>query len=87
VVGELQSWRQEFEGTVHDLKLKVDKLAKYWDRSLLDNDTASTGVISHVPPSSEQTTAHPSVGTTTARPSRHHVKTMPRVDGVGGKLP
>jgi hypothetical protein len=85
--GELQSWHQESEGTVHDLKLKVDKLAKYWDRSLLDNATASTGVISHVPPSSEQTAARPSVGTTVAWPSGHHVETMPRVDGVGGKLP
>jgi hypothetical protein len=26
--GNLQSWRQESEGAVHDLKLKVDKLTK-----------------------------------------------------------
>jgi hypothetical protein len=85
--GELQSWRQEYEGTVHDLKLKVDKLTKYWDRSLLDNATASTGVISHVPYSSEQAPAPTSAGTMVARPNGHHVELNPRVDGVGGKLP
>jgi hypothetical protein len=51
--GALEAWRQESEGAVDDLKLKVDKLTKYWDRSLLDQVTASTGVISSAPPMSE----------------------------------
>ena len=66
-----------------DLKLKVDKLTKYWDRSLLDNVAASTGVISHVPLQLEQTTARPSAGTLAAQPSGHHDALITRADGIG----
>jgi hypothetical protein len=40
---------------VDDLKLKVDKLTKYWDRSFLDNATTSIGLISQPPSALEQT--------------------------------
>jgi hypothetical protein len=38
---------------VDDLKLKVDKLTKYWDLSFLDNTVVSTGLINPPPPVSE----------------------------------
>jgi hypothetical protein len=50
---DIQSWRQESEGTVHNLKLKVDKLTRYWDQSVLDNTMASIGLISPSPPTLE----------------------------------
>jgi hypothetical protein len=45
----LESWRQASESAVDDLKLKVDKLTKYWDRTFLDNASALTGLISPPP--------------------------------------
>ncbi|CAD6260028.1 unnamed protein product [Miscanthus lutarioriparius] len=81
--GALESWHQESEGDVDDLKLKVDKLTKYWDRSFLDNATASTGLISPPPSALEQTAARPSAGITAARPSGHHYESTTRVDGIG----
>jgi dGTP triphosphohydrolase len=56
--GELVHWCQESEGVVNNLKLKVDKLTKYWDRSFLDNNFALTGLITSLPLVSEQTAAH-----------------------------
>ncbi|CAD6224880.1 unnamed protein product [Miscanthus lutarioriparius] len=83
VAGALESWRQDSEGAMDDLKLKVDKLTKYWDRSFLDNATASTGLISQPPSALEQTAARSSANLTAARPSGHHVETTPRADGIG----
>jgi hypothetical protein len=72
---------------VDDLKLKVDKLTKYWDRSFLDQATASTGVISSAPPMSEQTAARSPVDNTTAWPSGHHVFSTTWADGIGETSP
>jgi len=83
VAGALESWRQDSEGAMDDLKLKVDKLTKYWDRSFLDNATASIGLISQPPPVLEQTAARSSTDFMAARPSGHHVETTPRADGIG----
>jgi dGTP triphosphohydrolase len=55
--GELESWRQASESAVDDLKLKVDKLTKYWGQTLLDNASALTRLISPPPQPSEQTAA------------------------------
>jgi hypothetical protein len=71
---------------VDDLKLKVDKLTKYWDRSFAGTATASPGVFSAYPSSSEQTAAPTSTENMAARPSEHHVFMTTRVDGLGGML-
>jgi hypothetical protein len=34
--GDLQSWRQEQEGVIDDLRLRLTKLDKYWNRSIAD---------------------------------------------------
>jgi len=83
VAGSLEAWRQESAGAVDDLKLKVDKLTKYWDRSLVDAMSAVTGVISPSPQVWEQTAARPSAGIMAARPSGHHVELTTREDGIG----
>ncbi|CAD6254940.1 unnamed protein product [Miscanthus lutarioriparius] len=80
--GALEAWRQESEGAVDDVKLKVDKLTKYWDRSFLDQAAASTGVISSAPPILEQTAACSPASNTAARPSGHHVFSTTRADGI-----
>jgi hypothetical protein len=69
---------------VDDLKLKVDKMTKYWDLSFLDNTVVSTGLINPPPPVSEQTAARSSAGITAARPNVHRVEMTTRADGVGG---
>jgi hypothetical protein len=43
--GLLESWRRESEGEVDDLKLKITKLTKYYDRSVFDNPPATAGII------------------------------------------
>lgn len=48
VAGTLESWRQESEGAVDDLRLKMTELTKYWDRSVLDHASTSMGLISSV---------------------------------------
>jgi hypothetical protein len=68
---------------VDDLKLKMKKLTMYMDRSILDQASASMGLISTVPPQSEQATARPSAGFMVARPSGHRVEHATRVDGIG----
>ncbi|XP_066357372.1 uncharacterized protein [Miscanthus floridulus] len=80
--GTLESWRQESEGAVDDLKLKMSKLTKYWDRSVLDEQNGSSGLISPIPV--EPTAARSSAGLTVARPSGHGVDSTTRVDGFGG---
>lgn len=81
--GELESWRHELEGAVDDLKLKVNKLMKYWDRSFLDNATVSTGLISPSPHQLEQTATRSLAGITAAWPSGHHDASITQVDGIG----
>ncbi|XP_021317077.1 uncharacterized protein LOC110435635 [Sorghum bicolor] len=84
--GSLESWRQESEGEFDDLKLKMTKLTKYYDRSVLDNPRASLGVISFGPSSVEQTAAPTSAGVSAARPSGHGASLTTRVDGVEGNF-
>lgn len=67
---------------VDDLKLKMSKLTKYWDRSVLDQPSGSSGLISLVP--TEQTAVRSSIGLTIARPSGHDVETTTWVDGLRG---
>lgn len=79
--GALESWRQESEGAVDDLQLKMTKLTKYRDRSVFDNSMVSTGVISPVPV--EQAAARSSAGFMAAQPSGHGVDMSTRADGFG----
>lgn len=81
--GSLESWRQESEGAVDDLKLKMSKLTKYMDRSVIDNPSASIGVISSAPSSVEHAAAHTPADYSAARPSGHGVLPTTRVDGLG----
>ncbi|CAD6243966.1 unnamed protein product [Miscanthus lutarioriparius] len=69
--GNLESWRQESEGAVDDLKLKMSKLTKYMDRSVLDNPSASSGLISWSPPVMEPAAARSPAGITAARSSHY----------------
>jgi hypothetical protein len=83
--GSLESWRQESEGTVDDLKLKMNKLTKYMDRSFLDNSDVG-GVISLGPSTVEQAAASAPADTSAAQPSGHDVLPTTRVDGFGGNF-
>ncbi|CAD6232446.1 unnamed protein product [Miscanthus lutarioriparius] len=80
--GSLESWRQESEGEVDDLKLKMSKLTIYWDRSVLDQASGSSGLISQGPVA--PTAARSSADITVARPNGHGVETTTRADGIGG---
>lgn len=82
--GALESWRQESEDAVDDLKLKMHKLTKYWDRFVLDQLDDSSGLISPVPVG--HTAACPFAGETVARPNGHSVGPTTRVDAIGGNL-
>jgi hypothetical protein len=85
--GDLEAWHQDSEGAVDDLKLKVNKMTKYWDRSFAGAATTSPGVFSASPSSLEQTAAPTSAENTAARPSGHHVFMTTWVDGIGGHAP
>ena len=67
---------------VDDLKLKMSKLTKYWDGSVLDQPSGSSGLTSLVPV--EQTIVRSSIGLTVAQPSGHGVETTTWVDGLRG---
>jgi hypothetical protein len=84
--GSLESWRQESEGAVDDLKSKMMKLTKYMDRSVFDNTSESLGMISSGPSSVEQAAARSPADTSAARPSGHGVITTTRADGAGGNF-
>jgi hypothetical protein len=81
--GDLQSWKQESEGAVDNLKLKMTKLTKYYDRCVLDNPSASIGLFTVVSPPVEQAAIASSADLSAARPSGHCVFTTTRVDGAG----
>jgi hypothetical protein len=81
--GDLQSWKQESEGAVDDLKLKMSKLTKYYDRSVFDNPPALSGLPTVISPQVEQTAAASSAEQTAARPNGHDIFTTTRMDGAG----
>lgn len=64
-------------------RLKMSKITKYMDRSILDNPTTSSGLISCSPPVMELTIVRSPAGNTAARPSGHHIESTTRVDGFG----
>lgn len=80
--GSLESWRQESEGKVDDLKLRMSKLTIYWDRSVLNQASGSSGLNSQGP--MEPTATRSSADITVAQPNGHGVKTTTRADGIRG---
>jgi hypothetical protein len=74
VARDLEAWRQDAAGALDDMRLKVLKLDKAWDRSVIEQSTTTTGLIS-TSPGVEQTDKPPSAVETAARPSGHDVDT------------
>lgn len=76
---DLTSWRQEQEGLVDDLRLRLGKLDKYWNRSVLETASPFTepgifpepGVFTEPSLKVEQHAAPSSAGYKAARPIGH----------------
>jgi hypothetical protein len=64
---------------VDDLRLEVRKIAKHWERAVVDKSTAMIRVLALAPQAAE----HPSAGSTTTSPHGHHVGVHHREDGFG----
>ena len=45
VVGEMQDWRPEVDGSMDDIKLELKKLNKHFDRSALENPATAHGIV------------------------------------------
>ena len=82
VMGGLEEWRQDAEGVLDDMRLKVLKLNKAWDRSVVEQSSSALGLIAY-PPGVEQTDKRPSAVEMAARPSGHGVDTPPRENEFG----
>jgi hypothetical protein len=80
--GDLQSWRQEQEGVIDDLRLRLTKLDKYWNRSIADNVT-EPALFNEPPVKLEQHAATSSTGYMAARPNGRRIDNHHREDGYG----
>ena len=49
VMGGLEEWRQDAEGVLDDMRLKVLKLNKAWDRSVVEQSSSAPGLIAYPP--------------------------------------
>jgi hypothetical protein len=68
---------------VDDLKLKITKLTKYYDRSIFDKPPMTADIITVTQSPIGQTAASLLAETTAARPSGHGVPVTTQVDGIG----
>ena len=82
---DLTSWRQEHEGIVDDLRLRIGKLDKYWNRSMIDSATAhiEPAIFTEPPVKSERHVAPASAGYKAARPNGHGVDPHHRENEFG----
>lgn len=72
-------WRTSMEGTVDDLRLEVGKIAKHWERAVVDKSTTMIGVLAPAPHAAER----PSAGSTATSPHGHRVDVHHQEDGFG----
>jgi len=80
--GGLETWRQDAEGVLDDMRLKVLKINKQLDRSMIEQSSSGPGLLSsttHL----EQADQRPSADDKAARPSGHGVATSPRENEFG----
>jgi len=82
VTGGLEGWCQDAEGVLDDMRLKVLKLNKAWDRSIVEQSSSAPGLIAY-PPGVEQTDKRPSAIEMAARPNGHGGDTPPRENEFG----
>ena len=82
---DLTSWRHEHEGIVDDLRLRIGKLDKYWNRSVIEFTTAhlEPALFTDPPVKSEQHAASASAGYKAARPNGHSVDPHHRENEFG----
>jgi len=82
---DLTSWRQEHEGIVDDLRLRIGKLDKYWNRSMIESAAAhlEPALFTEPPVKSEQHAASASAGYKVARPNGHGVDPHHRENEFG----
>jgi hypothetical protein len=81
-VGGLEAWHHDVEGVLDDMRLKVLKINKQLDRSMIEQSSSGPGLISSSP-NLELADQHASAGTTAARPNGHGVDNSPRENGFG----
>jgi hypothetical protein len=80
--GGLQSWQQDAEGVLDDMRLKVLKLNKQLDRSLIEQSISAPGLLSSSS-SMEQADQHVTADDKAARPSGHGAPTSQRENEFG----
>jgi hypothetical protein len=82
---DLTSWRQEHEGIVDDLRLRIGKLDKYWNRSVIETAAVHVepAIFPDPPLKSEQHAAPSPAGYMAARPDGHRVDNHHRENGYG----
>jgi hypothetical protein len=82
---EITEWRQEHEGVVDDLRLRIGRLDKYWNQSVIVNTAAfiEPGIFTEPPVTVEQYAAPTSAGYTAARPNGHRDEHHHREDDYG----
>lgn len=70
---DITEWCQEHEGLVDDLRLRIGRLDKYWNRSVIENTVTHTepGIFTEPPVKTEQYAASTSAGYKAARPIGH----------------
>ena len=83
VVGELESWKQEMEGVVDDVRFNVKRLNDQLDRIVIDRAATNSVLLSVPPPPSQMAAARSSAGLTAESPHGHCVDSTPRDIGFG----
>jgi hypothetical protein len=50
-IADITKWRQEHEGIINDLRLRIGRLDKYWNRSIIENTVVQTepGIFTDIP--------------------------------------
>jgi uncharacterized coiled-coil protein SlyX len=82
---DIAEWRQEHEGVVDDLRLRIGRLDKFWNRSIIEHTDAFTepGIFSEPPVKAEQHATPTSAGYTAARPNGHREELHHRENEYG----
>jgi hypothetical protein len=82
---DIAEWHQEHEGVVNDLRLRIGRLDKFWNHSIIEHTDAFTepGIFSEPPVKAEQHAAPTSAGYTAARPNGHREELHHRENEYG----